>query len=306
MTGRRRHYAHFYGLAPVTRDDRPLVLVHGNCQAESVRVLLDFPASPVRTVRVPPVHELTADDLPHLHALLEQVDVVVSQPVRDGYRDLPVGTAEVVAAGARRPRLVVVPVVRWAALHPFQVIVRSPAAGEPPVVPYHDLRVLAQAAGRPPLPEVPAPAAVRAVRELSVGELARRHEAHGSLPVTDLLLAAGAAATHTVNHPGNDVLRGLAGRVLGALGVEADVPDPGRTLLDSIHTPVAPQVLDALGLAPAAGSTSGPGAQDWLVHGERVPQDVVRAEHLRWYGEHPGVAEAGLVRHAAAYEALAA
>lgn len=53
MTGRRQHYAHFYGLAPLPSDDRPLLVVHGNCQAESLRVLLDGAASPVRTVRVP-------------------------------------------------------------------------------------------------------------------------------------------------------------------------------------------------------------------------------------------------------------
>lgn len=308
MTGRRQHYAHFYGLLPLPRDDRPLLLVHGNCQAESLRVLLaggvllDGGASPVRTVRVPPVHELVAEDLPHLDRVLAEVDVLVSQPVRDGYRDLPLGTAEVLSRAGRRPRSVLVPIIRWAALHPFQVIVRSPAAGEPPPVPYHDLRTLTLAAGRPALPEIPSADAVRAVRDLSVRELSARQERHGALPVVDLLHDAGAAAAQTVNHPGNGVLTGVAARVLAAIGLPGEIADPGRTLLDSVHTPVLPEVLEALGLADGSGSAHA----DWLVHGTRIPDAAVREAQLRWYADHPGVAEAGLARHAEAAEALAA
>jgi hypothetical protein len=299
VTGRRQHYAHFYGLLPLPRDGRPLVVVHGNCQAESLRVLLDGSASAVRTVRMPPVHELTAEDLPHLDRLLAEVDVLVAQPVRAGYRGLPVGTAELLGRASRGPHPVVVPIVRWAALHPFQVIVRSPF-GEPPIVPYHDLRTLALAAGRTVLPEVPAHGAVRAVRELSVRELRERERRHGTLPVVDVLLDAGAEAAATVNHPGNAVLAELARRLLAAAGLPGPVADPGRTLLDSVHTPVLPEVLDALGLP--AGSARG----DWLVHGHRVGDGEVREAHLRWYAEHRGVAEAGLARHAEAAAAIAA
>jgi len=320
-SGRRLHYGEFYGLREVPQDDRPLLVVHGNCQAESLRVLLgDGPSpasSPVRTVRIPPVHELEAVDLPHLDALLAQVDVLVSQPVAGGYRGLPLGTAEVASRAARTGitgavigggggrggvQLVVVPVLRWAALHPFQVIVRSPGAGEPPLVPYHDLRTLALAAGAPPLREVPAAAAVRAVRDRSVAELRTREQRHGSLPVVDLLARAGAHATHTVNHPGNEVLVGLAQRVLEAVGLPAEVSDPGRTLLDSVHAPVLPEVLDALGLGDER-DASHPG---WLVHGRPLDDAEVREAHLRWYAEHPGVVEAGLTRHAGAAAALAA
>jgi len=298
VTGRQQHYAHFYGLLPLPRDERPLLVVHGNCQAESLRVLLGGEASPVRTARMPPVHELTPEDLPHLDRLLAEIDVLVSQPVRDGYRGLPLGTAEVLSRAGRRPRVVLVPIVRWAALHPFQVLVRTPA-GDPPLVPYHDLRTLTLAAGRPALPETPSPGAVRAVRELSVRELHAREERHGTVGVVDLLDAAGAAAVHTVNHPGNDVLIGLAGRVLDAIGSPGEPAEPGRTLLDSVHTPVLPEVLAALGLASAT-------RDDWLVDGRQLPDSAVREAQLRWYADHPGVAEAGLERHADAAAVLAA
>jgi len=40
--GRREHYGEFYGLRPLPDDGRPLLLVHGNCQAEALRVLLEI------------------------------------------------------------------------------------------------------------------------------------------------------------------------------------------------------------------------------------------------------------------------
>ncbi|RLV48575.1 hypothetical protein D9V37_14525 [Nocardioides mangrovicus] len=297
--GRREHYAEFYGVRPPLRGDGPLVLTHGNCQAESLRVLLQGSAEPVSTIRVPPVHELEPADLPHLQRIVERIDVLVSQPVREGYRGLPLGTAELLARAARRPRLVTVPVVRWAALHPFQVIVRSPEAGEPPVVPYHDLRTLSVAAGGGELPDVPSPEAVRAVRDLSVRELTRRQDRHGALDVVDLLVHQGANAAHTVNHPGNGVLLGLAERVLAAVGLPQLLPDPGRTLLDAVHAPVLPAVLDALDLPSRAARTS------WTVAGRVVRDDDVRRAQLEWYRRWPGVAAAGLRRHAEAHAAWA-
>ena len=44
-------------------------------------------------------------------------------------------------------------------------------------------------------------------------ELARRERQHGAIPVSDLLRPAGIDAGHTVNHPGNTVLVGLARRI---------------------------------------------------------------------------------------------
>ena len=51
-----------------------------------------MPDRPYRTVRIPPVHELERGDLTHLDALLAVTDVLVTQPVRADYRDLPLGT----------------------------------------------------------------------------------------------------------------------------------------------------------------------------------------------------------------------
>ncbi len=266
------------------------MIVHGNCQAESLRVLLSSPGSPVRTVRIPPVHELVDADLPYLQKLLGQTDVVVSQPIRPGYRNLPLGTADVLTAAGRDTRLVMVPVIRWAALHPFQVIVRSPDAGEPPLVPYHDLRTMARAVGAGPAPSAGGDF-VRAVRDISMRELTERQKRHGTIDVVDLLQQSGLQACQVVNHPGNPVLRGAAAGIVGALGHRWEAPDPGRVLLNSVHAPVSGTVIEALGLA-------GDETTHWRIHGRTVSDDEVREAQLAWYERHPQVAQQGLQRHA--------
>jgi hypothetical protein len=313
VDGRTWHYRDFYGLgdpAHLVGSGAPRVLVHGNCQAESLRVVLAGATDaaghrPLRTVRVPPVHELTAADVAPLHDLLERCDAVVSQPVRSGYHDLPLGTADVLAR-APRARSVVVPVVRDGLLRPTQALIRVPGAGEPPVVPYHDLRTLALAAdalGERPTTAVAsgAPLAADAVREVgrcSREELRARQHRHGTLAADDLLDAAGTEASHTLNHPGNPVLVGLAQRVLDALGLDAHVRDPGRVLLRSVLAPLDPVVLAAHRLDPDA-------ARDhWLVDGRRVEHAVVREAQLAWYAERPHVVRAGLERHGATMAVL--
>src|SRR5690606_21457066 len=92
------------------------------------------------SVRVPPVFELTAQDLPHLHRLLSRTAVLVAQPVRADYRGMPLGTGQLAThlpAGAETVRI---PVLYDASLFPWMVTVRHPERPEedPPVVPYHD------------------------------------------------------------------------------------------------------------------------------------------------------------------------
>jgi Polysaccharide biosynthesis enzyme WcbI len=287
--GRRAHYSEFYDGPP---DGAPLALVHGNCQAGSLRVLLAGSSTfPYRAVRMPPVHELTADDLPALHALLPRTALLASQPVRDDYRDLPLGTAQLAAALPRGARVVRWPVIRYAGLQPYTVIVRHPSdmAAVPPVVPYHDLRTLAVAAGVGRKGR-PGPAELRAAAAMSVEELARRERLTTDVGVSDVLDGLGVEAAHTLNHPGNPVLVTLARRVQHAVGSPVDAADPGRVLLGGIRAPLEAPVLAALGLAAAPRSS-------WLVDGQPVGDEDVRAAQLDWYATHRPWVEAGLRRH---------
>ena len=90
--------------------------------------------------------------------------------VAGGFRDTLTHTAQV-AERTRSAQVVRIPALFWAPLHPFQVLVRG-EAGDPPGVPYHDLRVLTGA----PLDHRPPAGAVRAIAQESREELRRRQE----------------------------------------------------------------------------------------------------------------------------------
>ena len=298
-TDRRRHYSAFYGIDPLP-EGAPLALVHGNCQAESLRVVLDGPD--LATVRIPPAHELTGDDLEPLGRLLARAELVITQPIRSGYRGLPIGTADILAQSAARA--IVVPVIRFAGLYPAQVLIRPPGETSlvPPLVPYHDLRVLAEAAGvRAGGAGVSAGRAgagraqldgdrVRAVARHSLQQLRRRELAHGAVAISDLFAAPAFGQMRTINHPGNPVWAQLGRRVRTAAGLSDAVHDPGRPLLDAIHAPREAAVIDALRLDAVP-------RPDWIVDGAPVPPAAVREAHLRWYEDHPTAVTAGLERH---------
>lgn len=280
---RRQHYRDFYD-GPAD-DGRPLAVVHGNCQAEALRVLLaGSPTFPWRPVRVPPVHELEADDLVPLRALLCRTTLLLSQPVRDDYRGLPLGTAQVAALLAPGGTTVRWPVVRYAGLHPWQAIVRAADGAQPPVVPYHDLRTLTGCA--------PVGADLVAAARHSRDALAARERRDTDVAVSDLLEGLGAAVVHTLNHPGNALLIALARRVQAAVGAVEDAADPGRELLGGVRAPLEPEVLDALGLDPSAARPH------WVVGGEPLDAEVVRRAQAAWYAERPDVVAAGRTRHA--------
>lgn len=277
----REHYSEFFGLTPLP--DRYGVVV-GNCQAESLRIVLDAPDR--RFVRVPPVHEMTAEEAGRLQVLVAGAAVVVTQPIRADYRGLPLGTAQL--SSATSGAVLTVPSVRFSGLQPFQAAIRVPGVEEdPPIVAYHDVRTLAEAAG------VPAQSALRPddVRDIagdSLDEL-RTREQHIDVPVSDLYAAPTADHARTVNHPGNAIWMPLGARVIDALGLAGEVTEPGRPLLASVRSPLAPEVIEAWSLPEE------PRAH-WLVEGRVVDDAEVRDAHRRWYAAHPAFVDAALTR----------
>jgi hypothetical protein len=283
------HFGAFYDPEEPAGDD-PVALVVGNCQAESLRLMLD--GGGLRTVRTPPVHELTAADLPHLHRWLARATVLVTQPIRNDYRGLPLGSAQLserLGPGARTLR---VPVIRFAGLYPAHAIIRPPSDPSlvPPVVAYHDLRVLAEAADLKVRPGLDGPA-IREIAEHSLEHLRTREAAHGAVVVSDLFRTPSFALMRTLNHPGNPVWSALAERVRAALDLPAHTVDIGRPLLGAVHAPREAAVIEAWGLDE-------PERPHWIVDGRAVSPAEVREAHLDWYSRHPDAVRAGLTRHA--------
>jgi len=271
-----------------------LLVVVGNCQAESLRLLLA--ADDVRTVRLPAVHEFTAADIAPLQALLARTALLVTQPIGDDFRGLPVGSRQLAAALPGGARTVLVPTVRYAGLHPHHLLVHPPGLEDPdpPVMPYHDVRTVVSAAFlRAGVPEPAQPAlsaaAVRVVADASVAELRRREVAAGAVSVADLLAHPTDQTMRTINHPGNAVLAPLAARVRAELGLDPRPPAVTRPLLNHLHAPLEPAVVEAHGLDVPARPT-------WTLDGAPVSTAVVREAHLRWYAERPWMLDAALGR----------
>jgi len=291
-SGRRRHYTDFYD--GVEADSgRPVLAVIGNCQAESLRLVLDD--DDLRTVRVPAVHEWTLDDLDPLERLLGRLDLLVTQPVGDGYRGLPVGTRQLISRAPASLRHVLVPSVRYAGRSPHHVLVHPPhlADPDPPLVPYHDLRTVVRAAwDRDGLEPPPTPTltrgAVLAIAADSVEELRRRERRHATLVVNDLLAVATRPQMRTINHPGNELFAALAVRVRAALGLDARPTRLTRPLLDAIHAPVEPAVAAVFGDVPPRAA--------WVVDGRELEVDTVEEAQLAWYAARVDVVDEVLRR----------
>ncbi|MEO9246847.1 WcbI family polysaccharide biosynthesis putative acetyltransferase [Citricoccus nitrophenolicus] len=304
VDGRTGHYAEFYGVRELPGPE--VLVVLGNCQSEALRLLIssgpEDPAIPP-TVRIPPVFELTAADLPRLQRVLQRTRVLVAQPIRADYRGLPLGAEQLASQLPSASSVVRIPVLYDSGLFPWVVTLRHPSRPEedPPVVPYHDLRTLAEAAtelsggpraaARPPAVRLPlAPERIRHLAEQSLSRLLAREKAHGTVALAERLRHVTVPAFHTVNHPANEVLALLASAVRSQLGADPAVVLPRRTLLGEVLAPLEPQVLTALGL-------EGPSRAGWTVGGEPVTEAAVRAAQLEWYRANPVVVEAGIDRH---------
>lgn len=305
--GRTQHYGRFYSADVYGRpsdDSRPLWLVVGNCQAEALRLALDAVADrPYRTMRIPPVHELEIGDLPFLRAVLNQASVLLSQPIRADYRDLPLGTDQLAAAVPAGTTVLRWPVIRYAGLYPFQVIVRRPSDRSvvPPPVPYHDLRTIAAAIDGRPSREAwnvdIDDARFRAVAQASIAALAERERRDADVAVSDVLASAGSDAAHAINHPGNTVLAALACRVLAELGVAGSVALGADALLGSVYVPLEQRVLDALGVTGAA-------RPQWWFHGKVLDPDWVHRVQIDWYQHNPDFLSLAVDRHGSTMDLL--
>jgi len=297
----------FDALARGGKTRRAVCLVYGNCQAEPIRALLErVPefADSYEAVQIPPVHLIRDPEIAKLQRVFGTASLVIAQPIKDGYRGLPLGMREMVAFAPRDCELIRFPALHYDALYPFQVDVhiRGRQAIQAPLTMYHDLRTLCAAAK-----ELSAADAARwvshysppASRLLGLAEQAaariRNRASATDIPALDAVITAAdghARSFFTVNHPARFVLAHLADGVCASLGfITAEAPRSGREPLGVIRTPLESAVIDALGLA-------GDTVPDWVIKGKRIANADVVELHLDWYRRHREVMRSGLREHA--------
>ena len=288
-TDRDYHYGEFYRLKEPPQTSGPRVAVVGNCQGESLRILLASSGA-VASYRVPPIHEWAEADLPFVEAALAETDVLISQPVRDDYRGLPCGTDQLARLLPEGGRVITYPVLRFNALNPAIAIIRSPKnpSLNPPVVPYHNLKYLAEHAGleRTGEPDY------RACLAQTIEQLASRERAHDCVTISDTLNEI--PVWHILNHPSNETLIELARRVLRVIDPEVSAEALERIgadfeLLGHLQAPIDPDAAAEFGVDVHCPT--------WTLDGEPIDELKIRAEQLRFYEENPEVVQAGLTRH---------
>ncbi|MDY5784723.1 WcbI family polysaccharide biosynthesis putative acetyltransferase [Corynebacterium sp.] len=267
--------------------------VVGNCQAESTRRLL-MTTGLFESERITPVHELTRDDMGWFSDLISRTDVLITQPIRANYRGLPVGSAQLRELLPATARHVLVPVLRFDGLMPYQAIIRDPAdpSLNPPVVPYHDLRILTAVAQNvdAPVESHPSPAALRRAAAMSVEQMRIRERHHGTVVVSDHLETH--PVWHTVNHPDNATLAELARAVLAELGVTGEVTLPDYEMLGELDAPIDTAAADALGVHIS-------GRDQWRKRREgTINQDEIAQSQMEFYRRRPALVRHGLERHA--------
>jgi hypothetical protein len=283
--------------------------VWGNCQAESIRRMV-APAGAehgVEFVRLPPVFEMDEAEVGRLHDLVAVAGVLVTQPVKDEYRVPGCGSEQLVALLPAEARVVRVPTTYYEGLFPWQVHAHDAdgARVDAPLTDYHDLRLLRAAVDGLPVERAvdrvvgcaPDPDAVRDLAAASQAEL-RRRNATLDVDTTDAVVAGGAEAMWTVNHPANATLREVGAGVLATLGWAGEPAVPGHQMLGSSKAPLDAAVLAALDLDPAAARPR------WELAGRDVPWAEVAEAQLGFYAQHPDVARRAVDRYADRLDAL--
>ena len=298
-----QHLRRWHSLDPATVEPGSVGFVWGNCQAESMRRMV-APAGAehgVEFVRLPPVFEMDEAEVGRLHALVGVAGVLVTQPVKDEYRVPGCGSEQLVALLPAGARVVRVPATYYEGLFPWQVHAHDAAGARVDAVgtDYHDLRLLdaavrgwtvEQAVARVEELE-PDADAVRDLARRSQAELRRRNAAL-DVDTTGAVVAGGAEAMWTVDHPANATLRAVGAGVLATLGWpgEPDVPD--HQMLGELRTPLQAAVLIALDLDPVAARPR------WSLAGRDVPWAELAAAQLAQYADAPDVASRAVDRFA--------
>ena len=283
-----------------------LIAVVGNCQAAPLARELSSGiwGNSTKVIALPAVHEITPADLPAIRQVLARANVLVTHQVKEDYRGLPIGTAQLVELLPRTATLLTVPVLYYEGQLPFQVYVRRAGfdlSESLPITSYADARTLvavsrgysiAETVDFVSAWETPKEAVV-ANHERSLAELGKRER---SLDVAiSGVLARNLTAERmffTVNHPTTAALRLVADEVLDVLNVEPGTSRPHQAQLDHLVTPVEPHVARALSIEFES-------TDDWICDGRLISARTVIEAHYRWFVANREVVDGALAEHAA-------
>ena len=259
------------------------IYVHGNCQAPALADLIAQACGGAVDVISRQVYsiDLEAEGAAHIHDV-ETADVILTQPVADGYRGTDILSTSWMRARARKDAIFLVfPVIYHRGLLPQCFTLADYHTGR---LAYHDAHALdyflmgegaeafVRATNRSDfLPE----SFVLSELSRTTLELLRRERAFAvDLPVSDIIASRlmSGQPMYTVNHPSRTVMADLADRVLERLGRPERASPDGVDMLDLFIMP--PYLSTALALGH-------PGQGVWL---DDMSADGVMETRLDFFG----------------------
>jgi hypothetical protein len=234
--------------------------------------------------------------------LARKASLIITQPIKTHYRDLPLGTNEILNHASSGCTVIRFQALHFDAFYPFQCnVLGSDRIGVcAPRTAYHDLRIVCAAAA-----SLNARTTVRWLNSYRPDEDALRKCAESAASLvrerdrtTDVSLSnwvfpeAGNPRTFfTINHPTRFVLEKIVSNVHTLLGLTQPVYTDDREPLGRYRAPLEQPVMNALGLRvqPQA---------DWIINGRTVSLSRIVRRQLDWYQRHPDVVRAAVAAQA--------
>jgi hypothetical protein len=277
-----------------------LVYVHGNCQAPPLAAMLREVYPEWRIDSYECFNTKIVDEIERYREIVASADILLSQPIHDGYRGRDDLSLSFLRAHARPgAALVVIP-----SLHFDGQLVSWRSVGFPGHgMDYHDMTLFQLAAS-----ELDAEAVVDILMdealypetfvareiEIALAETQRREREDGvDAKAADYIAERVRAEPlfHVINHPARSLLAHVANSALGCLGQPRRVASEGEDLLPIPHVPLAPSVARALGLDVDA---------HFLLPGERLTRPDYYRRAVQAVRALPGARRAEGLRHPAA------
>lgn len=238
------------------------VYVHGNCQARAIGGLLEahYPAWEVSSYEV--FTQKILDEIERYHEVVATADIIISQPVHDGYRGRDDLSLNWIRSHSKpNAEIIIFPSLFFTGQLVGWNSVEVSGFG----MPYHDLLTLhcaalgmgaERVAGIILDPELYPESLIADEIRISIEEMRRRESGDGiDVHLSPFLARYGELTPlfHIINHPGRPVLAYITNSILSRLGFAATVPFTGPECIPIPHVPLHASVrrfLEARGGKP--------------------------------------------------------
>jgi hypothetical protein len=261
--------------------------IHGNCQAPALASMIGeaFPDWRIEAFEV-----FASPILDRLDAYYENVrraDLILMQPIHDGYRNREDLSSSFIRANARPDATVIV----FPSLHFTGQLMGIRSLGVPGFgMEYHDVAFfdcyarglnLADIIPKILHPDFYTPEQISQEISLSIAESETREAIDQiNLPISGYLRenALQEQLFHVINHPYRPVLAHIANSFFNRIGISARISDAGPDFLPIPHIPCHPSVIKMLKLHQDSGGERSDVDAEYVLHDQRYrPFDYYRA-----------------------------